>query len=578
MAQMIPNLTNDQIVAIRSNAEQKFYRACKDQLPDHYLVLHSVNFVTSLSGRQRDGEADFVVFCPEKGFIVVEIKGGGISFDPARNLWFSENRKGKENEIKNPFAQGKKEKHAIIKILQGHPEWKSLSFEKVTIGHAAFFSDLDSAQLGDLVTPESPVEIMGANQNLDDLPKWITAVFEFWIGDEKFFPLSEAGMLFIRKVFCTPKKVRPLLSHILRDEDSLRLELTAQQFWYLRALGARKRAAITGGAGTGKTLLAMHKAQELAGSGKKTLLVCYNAPLADHLKDVAGRDLKDYLHPMGFHELCAWRIREVYRLTGLDLEEEARQTFPTEDRFHVQLPYALALSKDYLQAYQYDAIIVDEGQDFGADYWMALEMLLKDEKESCFYIFYDPNQALYHSADHIQEIMQGDYPFPLTSNCRNTIHIHTAAYRFYKGEQIEPPKIEGEPIQIICQDSTSDQRKHIHGLISDLIGRQGIKPKEIVVLIAGRNLEKYSLLLSGSSLPNGVAYSSKRHRVPNTILVESVGRFKGLEASIIILWDVDEFDLEEDREALYVAFSRAKSRFFITGTAEACRKVREASF
>jgi superfamily I DNA and RNA helicase len=419
---------------------------------------------------------------------------------------------------------------------------------------------------------------MGGSQELIALPLWIDMVFAFWIGDDKSVQLGEAGMQFVRKVFCTPKKVKPLLSHILREEDKLRIELTAQQFWYMRALGARKRAAVTGGAGTGKTLLAMHKAQELAAAGRKTLLVCYNSPLADHLKDVAGQDLKDYLHPMGFHELCAWRIQLVFKRTGIDLELEARQAFPGEDRFHVQLPYALALSKDYLPDYQYDAIIVDEGQDFGADYWMALEMLLTDEKEGCFYVFYDPNQALYQSADHIKEIMQGDYPFPLTSNCRNTVPIHTAAYRFYKGEQIEPPKIEGEAIQIICQDSILDQRKQIHGLISDLVGKQGIEPKEIVVLIAGRNLEKYASLLSSSSLPAGIKYSIKRHRLPNTILVESVGRFKGLEASIIILWDVDEFDLDEDREALYVAFSRAKSRFFIVGTAEGCRKVTEASF
>lgn len=578
MAQMIPNLTNDQISAIRSTAEQLFYRACKKQLPDHYLVLHSINFVTRLSGRQRDGEADFVIFCPERGILVVEIKGGGITFDPTTNTWTSESKKGILNKIKNPFEQGKKEKYAIINILQGYPDWKLLKLEKTIIGHAAFFSDLAIAQLNNLVTPESPQEIMGAEQDLDDLNMWVDRVFDFWLGDDEFVPLGEVGMQFINKAFCIPKKVSPLLSHILRDEENLRIELTIQQYWYLRALGERRRAAISGGAGTGKTLLAMHKAQELASIGKRTLLVCYNSPLADHLKDVAGQDLKDFLEPMGFHELCAWRIRNVYSLMGIDLEKEAKQNYPDEDRFHVQLPYALALSKEYLPDDLYDAIVVDEGQDFGADYWMALEMLLKDEMESYFYVFYDPNQALYQSADYITEIMHGDYPFPLTSNCRNTMHIHNAAYRFYKGGQIEPPKIEGEPIQIISQESITDQRKQIHALIADLVGKQGVEPKEIVILIAGQKLDKYFSLLRDSTLPQGVKYSLRQHRIPNTILVESVGRFKGLEASIIILWGVDDFDLEEDKETLYVAFSRAKSRVFIAGTTEACQEVIQASF
>lgn len=573
MATMIPNLSIDQIKAIDSKAEQRFYQACSSQLPNEYLVLHSVNFVTLLSGRPRDGEADFVIIYPNKGIIVVEVKGGGISYEPSEGQWYSENRDGK-HEIKNPFEQGKIEKHSILKIMQRYPEWRQSNFQKVIVGHAVFFSDLSVSRLGQLVMLEAPREIIGGEQNLENIKEWIDKVFNHLVGNDNFYPIDKAGMKFLDELFCKSRSVKPLLSHLLRDEEKERIILTEQQKRYLRALGETKRAAITGGAGTGKTLLAMHKAQELAEQGKNTLLVCFNAALGDHLKDVAGLKLKDHLHPMDFQELCVWRIRNVYSMTGKNLEEEAISEYPTESYQHVQLPYALALSVDYLPDEQYDAIIVDEGQDFRADYWMGLEMLLNDD--GYLYVFYDPNQAIYQSEDHIKHLMPGEYHLPLTINCRNTKFIHEASYHFYKGPKVDPPTIEGEPIQPLSDETVDDQKEKIHKLVSKFIADDDVPPNNIVILIAGEKLEEYANFLLHLTLPKGIRYSKKEHRVKDTVLIESVGRFKGLEAEIIILWGIDDFDPENDCEILYVAFSRAKSRVFIAGKEATFHKVTEA--
>ncbi|NJO76961.1 MAG: DEAD/DEAH box helicase family protein [Leptolyngbyaceae cyanobacterium RM1_406_9] len=62
----------------------------------------------------------------------------------------------------------------------------------------------------------------------------------------------------------------------------------------LNILRYQKRAAIIGGAGTGKTLLAIEKAAQLAESGLRVLFVCYNTNLA---KWISGR----LQHPQ--HEL-----------------------------------------------------------------------------------------------------------------------------------------------------------------------------------------------------------------------------------------------------------------------------------
>ena len=58
------------------------------------------------------------------------------------------------------------------------------------------------------------------------------------------------------------------------------VRLTDEQLYLLNTLRGVRRAAVVGGAGTGKTMLAIAKAKQLATEGFETLLVCFNSPLA----------------------------------------------------------------------------------------------------------------------------------------------------------------------------------------------------------------------------------------------------------------------------------------------------------
>jgi superfamily I DNA/RNA helicase len=60
------------------------------------------------------------------------------------------------------------------------------------------------------------------------------------------------------------------------------------------------------------------------------------------------------------------------------------------------------------------------------------------------------------------------------------------------------------------------------------------------------------------------------------IRLETVKRFKGLEADVVFLWGIDSMPLGEQREVLYVGISRAKSRLTLVGTEEVCRRALEA--
>jgi len=63
-----------------------------------------------------------------------------------------------------------------------------------------------------------------------------------------------------------------------------------------------------------------------------------------------------------------------------------------------------------------DAVIVDEGQDFREEWWLALRYLLNDPDSGIFYVFFDDHQNLYSSGGVPLEVA----PVVLRKNCRNT--------------------------------------------------------------------------------------------------------------------------------------------------------------
>ena len=77
--------------------------------------------------------------------------------------------------------------------------------------------------------------------------------------------------------------------------------MTAEQQQLLVFLGQHNKAAIRGVAGSGKTILALAKAQETARNGKRTLFLCYNRLLKDWLEKAIPDSFEDLLVIDNFH-------------------------------------------------------------------------------------------------------------------------------------------------------------------------------------------------------------------------------------------------------------------------------------
>ena len=565
MTTLIPNLSETQLDELPSKAEAKVYRSLRDNLPNDYVVFFQVGWILRREEeRATDGETDFLVSHPDYGYLCIEVKGGGIGFDATTGHWFSIDRNQQKHTIKNPMDQAMKAKYSIRSKLNEQQISRELSLGNVLRGHAVFFPDVGDINV--LNRPDMPPVLIGSAYTLQDPRRWIDAAFNYW-GENttNYSSIGRRGVEVIRKVFARSFTVMPLLSSRLAEQEVRRLSLTKDQIRVLDFLRSHRRIAVSGGAGTGKTVLALEKARRLASEGFKTLLTCYNRQLADHLATQCSE--LDNLEVMSFHQLCSRHVDEVKRKTGRDLIYEAKVTYPGKNLYDVHFPNALTYSLE-TQTDFYDAIVCDEGQDFREEYWVPLELLLSDYARSPLYIFYDDNQNIYA---RVGTFPIQDEPFTLTTNCRNTIPIHNIAYNHYKGVTVEPPDNDGENVQFVCVKGLKAQAIKINAKIVDLIARQDVSPGNITVLI-GDAIHKadYYAALRKFPLPKPAVLLEESSPHENSVLIDTVQRFKGLESTVVILWGLDGLYLNASDELIYVGMSRAKSILIVVAQSSVC--------
>ena len=550
MANIIPKLNESQILNIESFAEQKVYRAMEVALPNEWLVIHSCEYIreNQKNKSHSDREADFVIFSPELGILVIEVKGGGIEYNKRVNQWYSIDRNRMKHEIKNPIKQAKDSKYEISRHLKSQ-----LGNTNPLLAHAALFPDILNTKL--LASVEMPSEILGGGDDLKEIRSWIVSVFNYWKGSNDLYDsLGSNGVKTAEKVFGKDISINPSLKLAIEQDSEVQIKLTAQQKNILRQLKRRRTAIIEGGAGTGKTVLALEHAINLSNQGLTVLLLCYNKNLGNNLKYKSMSH--DAVHAMSFHEFCSWRIRQVKSSTGRDLTAESKMTYSNGNLYDVLMPDALINSYDICPI-EYDVVIIDEGQDFRDEFWLSIELLLDRKDQPNFYIFHDSNQSIYTS---IESLPINDEPLYLLDNCRNTASIHNLAYKYYQGVEIEPPRLEGSNNKWIdSEDSSKTQSEKISSLVNELILSEKISPRDITILTIG-DFSYARELLEDSKFNKFFKYKSLNR--DDLVLVETAKRFKGLESKLIILWILNEEDTNDS--LLYVSISRARLRLWVS--------------
>jgi len=547
-------LMNDVRNDLAKRAEIKLYDLLAQQLGNEWVVFYHVAWLgrTRAVGAPRDGETDFIVAHPKYGILLIEVKGGEISYNGAQRQWISRDRSGNEYQI-DPFGQVMRCKYALLNKLHSLPGW---STQHIAIGHAVAFPDRSVAHIP--LPPDAPPEIIIDGRHLSELAERVEGIMRYWRGQDTV-PASSGNALIrdLERLLAPTMTLSHPLVIQLKDEEREILRLTAEQFRMLDLLRRTRRAAIYGCAGSGKTTLAVEKARRLAEEGFRTLLTCYNRALGSHLAQVADALKMEQLQVCTFHQLC-------YRMA-----KEAKIDLPMPDGtnsqsiFNEDYPDALSRAAAAHPDLKFDAIVVDEGQDFQDTWWVALEDCLREGRESIFYVFYDDNQRVYPDRGAIPTNLPG---YPLEENVRNTRNIHRALAAYYQGEFASRPRGPvGRSVELYPYSTPLELKKTLASLLHKLLVNEQLDAKDLVVLTPkGLNHSQ----LQGMELSGKYRFVEQYTGRSGDILYSTIHSFKGLERPVVIVVELDEDLLASSaaRDVLcYVAFSRPRNYLVLLG-------------
>ncbi|MBN1887184.1 MAG: NERD domain-containing protein [Thermoflexales bacterium] len=538
MARMYP-------IPIRSDtlsyAERRLYEEFSRQLPDEFVVFHSVWWqIRNTMGGVRDGEADFVIAHPDFGILLVEVKGGHIRYEGQMGQWFSN-----DIPIKDPFTQVREAKYSLLAKLKEIPYWRN---RWITVGYSVAFPDV--AVKGDLRL-DAPRELILDASDMGHLVTWVNQALQHLQGrrpDDS--PLGAVGVKELTNLLSPSWNLNLLLSAKIREEEQELARLTEEQFVMLDFLGRQRRAAISGCAGSGKTTLALEKGKRLAEHGFHALITCYNTNLAEFLR--SDETLPHHLDVVNFHKLAQ------------NLADKAGLAYAgaRDDHYFDKILPELMMEAVSRLGPKYDAIIVDEGQDFCDNWWMPLQYLLHDPDQGIFYVFFDDNQNLYRAAQTVPLELA---PFPLTRNCRNTQHIHQTVMQFYRSDQspvAQGPA--GRQVEVRTYNGTSDLKQALRQVLHKLVVEENI-PVEDIVVLTPKGRQRSDLWRLG--MLGNLMLTDQWAAGSGEVFCTTIHAFKGLESPIVILAEIEPEASQDMESILYVGCSRACNHLVVLASA-----------
>ena len=277
--------------------------------------------------------------------------------------------------------------------------------------------------------------------------------------------MSEAAQL-----LAPTRKLSLLLRTTIDESNRAIVDLTDRQLELMRFLRHQRRALTTGVAGTGKTILAIEQARHLAKGGLNVLLLCFNRPLADYMREAIDHDA---VRVGSFHQLGLDMVKRAGFVPNFD---------PDQGWWDNELPNLLPEAAERLEE-GFDALVIDEGQDFKPQWFTALQFLLHDPDDGLMFVYLDENQTIY--VDGWEPPFEAE-PFPLDTNCRNTKPIADKVARVIG---VDPASLgaEGSDPVWVDADGEIEVRDRLGEIIGGLVQKEELSPRQIVVLTDRRS-------------------------------------------------------------------------------------------
>lgn len=538
---------------IKSNAEKKMYEVLQHLDMKNAYVLHSLGLPKHQS--KIYGEVDFVVVC-DRGLACLEIKGGRVECRDGK--WYFTDRYGVEREKpEGPFAQVTGNMFSLREVLKKRFQ-NNQHMKNVLMACGVVFPDIEFNSSSQEIIPEIVYD-----KKVADITEYMNSVFDYWQGRAHRPPskLSPADIReivqFLRGDFCFVET----LSDRLDNVENRLVRLTNEQAQIMEALSVNTHLLIEGNAGTGKTLLAVDFARKKAAAGNRVLYLTYNKNLANNVTRRLGK--MDNLKVINIHALFA-----EYVPISVEVMKENPQTYFSEILPEAFYEYVSNLSADELEKMQYDVLVMDEGQDIlNPLYLYSLDALLKNGLDKGDWaVFYDEKQNIYNPeySDGIDMLMgYNNTKFKLFVNCRNTVQIGTYSSKVSGIDLGEFIKENGEEVEKLSYSDEVSYKKVIKDTLKHLKNEK-VNLKDVLFL----SPKKYkNSMLAGI----GVEVNELGDEFDAALdlpVYATIQGFKGLDAKIVILVDVEHIKEENFSRFLYIAGTRARTLLYIVATDE----------
>jgi hypothetical protein len=532
-----------------TESERIVWGRLRDSLPPGAVLL--ANF--RITDEVKDHESDLLVLMPDVGAVVVEVKGGSVWC--AELGWHPTSVSGHERRI-DPVTQARDSKYAIRTYVEADPRWRDSSRSRIVWAHALVAPF--SAFAEDFEAPDCPRWTVHGRGDLDDLAGrlWDTAARQETrnrrptYDDVDLIAEILAGRSFGARDVNAESDERAAQADRLTDEQSMILDVT-------RLLN---RVEVRGGAGSGKTVLALAQARDLT-SGKggrraqRVALLCYSIGLAEYFKRVIAGWLRR--HRPAFVGTFA----ELGRLWGAPEGDRQNSEF-----WEVELPDTMTeLARDLDVGHRFDAIIVDEAQDFADSWWAPLVGSLKDEEQGGLFVYSDENQRIFARFGRPPVPL---VPLVLDHNLRNTKQIHSAFGPL-------------APSRMYARGGEGPDVRFVPAAPEDALG---VADDEVARLLEddGWNTENVMLLTTGHRHPVQMERTGpdddqqaywRTFWANDDVFYGHVLGCKGLERRVVVLCVNESRPRERARERLYVGMSRATDVLVVVGDPDVVREM-----
>lgn len=529
-----------------TDSERVVWERLRDVLGEDDVLIANLR----LTDETRDHEADLVVLMPDVGCLVLEVKGGSV-WTQGDEWWMK--RRGRDVRV-HPVDQARRTKYALRDYVGHDPRWGSRPHRAWAHGVVVPYAAFDGSD-----APDLPRWALHDRDDLADLADLGQRVRDHaWGMRHDREPPTDDDVLDIAEILTGRLPSAYDINAEAADRAATADRLTQEQAVILGVTRLLHRVEVRGGAGSGKTVLALQQAKELSRGrtdrpAQRVALLCYSIGLAEHLKrTVAG-----------------WPRRERPAFVGTFHEFGRQWGAPDGDRqdsrfWEHDLPRRMGeLAAGLPDGKRYDAVVVDEAQDFADDWWIPVLGALRDEESGGLYVFSDEHQRIFARFGRPPVSL---VPLVLDHNLRNTKQIH---------ESFGPLA----PSRMRARGGDGPDVRFVACPTSEALGAAD---------------DAVDLLLDEGWDPGGVALLTTGHRHPEQIATtDRVGHegywasyfagddvfyghvlgCKGLERQAVVLCVNEAGDRDRARERLYVGMSRATDQLVVVGEPDVVRAI-----